>query len=216
LAEEPEEAMRLVLAAPSYLLVMNGGDEADASGEDRSRLPSGPPHIPIEVISQPPWQRRYPVVLDTSVLIADALRRSGTTFTALTFLAQHDFVSIVAPRHVEEEVLRKLPKAATDTRRDPAQVLATLQSVHLPLIHFIDLPADLPADSGVMQVARRDRTDAPLAHLTTLLSPCLVLSTDKDLMDSGTATTAGWPTSCCLVNSPNSTAWSGAAACSRT
>lgn len=141
--------------------------------------------LPVEILAEPPWQRRHPVVLDTSVLIADVLKRSGTTFTGLTYLGQHNIISIVAPRHVEEEVFRKLPKAALDTKRDPAQVLATLRRVHLPLVRFVDLPAELPQEDGVMQVAQRDPTDAPLAHLTALLSPCLVLSTDKDLTDLG-------------------------------
>lgn len=165
---------------------MNASDDAPtASGDVRSQVSGGPPPFPVEVMAEPPWQRRHPVVLDTTVLIADALKRSDTTFTALTYLAQRNVITMVAPRHVEEEVFRKLPKAALDTRRDPSRVLATLESVHLPFVRFIDLPAALPEEVGVRTVAQRDDSDAPLAHLATLLSPCLVLSTDKDLTDSG-------------------------------
>jgi len=158
--------------------------------------PSGnggrPAPVSAEIISRPPWHRRHPVVLDTTVLIADVLKRSGTTFTALTYLAERELISIVAPRHVEDEVFRRLPKGALETNRDPARALETLMSVYLPLIRFVDLTTDLLDEPGVIRVAKRDGSDAPLAHLATLLSPCLVLSCDNDLAASGFGSGENW------------------------
>ncbi len=124
-------------------------------------------------------------MLDTSVLIQDVLRRSDGRFTGLPLLAQEGSITIVAPRHVEAEVYRRLPKAARDTGRSELKVQETLESVHLPLIRFVDLPAVFPEDQDLARVLARDPDDAPLAHLAKLLAPSLVLSSDKDLIDEG-------------------------------
>lgn len=160
----------------------------------------------------PPNERRHPVVLDTSVLIQDVLRRSDGKFTGLPWLAQGGAITIVAPRHVEAEVYRRLPKAARETGRPELKVQETLESVHLPLIRFVDLPGVFLEDPDLARVLARDPDDAPLAHLAKLLAPSLVLSSDKDLIDEGFGH-QDWVTSVMLLGKLtelDQLVWSGA------
>jgi hypothetical protein len=43
---------------------------------------------------------------------------------AVSFLAQHRLAGLIAPPCVEEEVNEHLPRVASDTEIDPAQVMA--------------------------------------------------------------------------------------------
>lgn len=187
-------------------------DDGRAPSSPNRALPYPRQGLPVGPAAGPPKERRHPVVLDTSVLIQDVLRRSDDRFTALPLLAQEGSITIVAPRHVEEEVYRHLPKAARETGRSELKVQKTLESVYLPLIGFVDLPAAFPEDSGLARVRARDPDDAPLAQLARLLAPSLVLSSDRDLIDEGFGH-QDWVTSVMLLGKLtelDQMVWSGA------
>jgi len=123
------------------------------------------------------------VVVDANSLIEDALWRAQTGFSALTYLAEEQLISVVAPAHVAAEVREHLPAVAARTGCESA--IEVFEMAHLPLIHVVELPSELPADARVAGVAMRDADDAPLAHLATLLAPAVVLTRDRHLTREG-------------------------------
>ena len=139
-----------------------------------------------QVLTKPPWARRHPVVVDANALIEDVLWRAHTGFSSLTFLGEQQLVAVVAPAHVDTEVREHLPMVVARTGRCSVELaVEVFETVHLPLIRFVDLPEEPPPDARVAGVALRDADDAPLAHLATLLAPSVVLTRDRHLTLEG-------------------------------
>jgi hypothetical protein len=140
---------------------------------------------PADVLGRPPWSRRHPVAVDACVLIPDVLRRSRTDFSALTFVGEHKLAALVAPTHIDGKVREHLPQVAARTGCSVELAMHVWDTVHRPLIRFVDLAHEFPRDPRVAAVAQRDGEDGPLAHLAVLLAPSAVLTRDGDLTDAG-------------------------------
>jgi hypothetical protein len=144
--------------------------------------PLGPP---ADVLARPPWMRRHPVAVDACVLIPDVLRRTRADFSALTFVGEQKLAALVAPTHIDAKVREHLPEVAARKGCSVELAIHVWETVHRPLIRFVDLPSELPRDQRVAAVAQRDDEDGPLAHLAVLLAPCVVLTGDGDLTRHG-------------------------------
>jgi hypothetical protein len=152
------------------------------------------------VLERPPWARRHPVVCDANALIEDVLRRARTDFTAMTFLAEHELAALVMPAPVEAEVREHLPAVAARTDCPAELAMHVWETVPRQLVRVVELPdaVEFPGDPRVAAVALRDGDDAPLAHLATLLAPCVVLTRDCHLTDEGFGQ-ANWLTTVLLL-----------------
>lgn len=144
--------------------------------------PLGPP---ADVLARPPWMRRHPVAVDACVLIPDVLRRTRADFSALTFVGEQKLAALVAPTHIDAKVREHLPEVAARKGCSVELAIHVWETVHRPLIRFVDLPSELPRDQRVAAVAQRDDEDGPLAHIAVLLAPCVVLTGDGDLTRHG-------------------------------
>lgn len=143
------------------------------------------PTIPPDVLALAPSRRRRPVVVDANALIEDVLWRSRTDFSALTFLGQMELAALVAPVHVLDEVREHLPAVALRTGCPVELAVEVFETVHVPLMRFVEVPRELPEDSRVADVASRDADDVPLAYLATLVAPAVVLTRDRHLTRAG-------------------------------
>jgi hypothetical protein len=129
--------------------------------------------------------RRHPLPVDANTLMEDVLRRTRTDFTALTFVGEHKLAALLAPTHIDAKVREHLPGVAARTGCSVELAMHVYDVVHGRLVRFVDLPHELPNDQRVAAVAQRDAEDVPLAHLAMLVAPCVVLTGDGDLTDSG-------------------------------
>jgi len=101
--------------------------------------------------------------------------------------AQVGTLRLYAADHVYQETYEKLPRIAKAARVSPAVVRQVFEQEMLPLICFVSVPTGPPSCAEVAAVALRDPDDVPTAELVVLLAPCLALSGDADLRDSGLA-----------------------------
>jgi predicted nucleic acid-binding protein len=136
------------------------------------------------VLDRAPSSRRHPVVVDANAVIEDVLRRTRSSFTAMTFVAMREWAVLAAPTHVDAEVREHLPQVATETGCSVELAVHVWETVHRSLIRFVDVPG-ASRDERVLAVARRDSDDAPLAHLAMLLAPSVVLTRDRHLTHEG-------------------------------
>jgi hypothetical protein len=153
------------------------------------RAPEAPPlealAPPAEVFALPPDHRRAAVVADANALIEDVLRRSSGKFSILPVLAERSLIALVSPEHIEGKVYARLPDVAERIGIDPLRAVETWESVHRPLIRFVDVGDLMLGDPRVGQVALFDEEDVPVAQLGVLLAPSLVLTRDKHLRRAG-------------------------------
>jgi len=141
------------------------------------------------MLDRAPWMRPHPALVDANAIIQDVLRRCRRPFTAMTFLSGQGFMSLLAPTHVHAEVCEHLPRVAASTGCSAELALHVWQTVHLPLIRFVDVPADGLGDGfddgRILSVEDADGDDAPFARLSLLVSPSATLTSDRDLTDAG-------------------------------
>jgi hypothetical protein len=132
------------------------------------------------------WER-YPVVLDTNVLLSDCAHvvRSGK-ISFLLASAQLPIAHLFATERVRAEVERYLPSHAERSGLDSDEVIRVWRERYVPVIRFVDVEGEA-RDPRVAALAARDVTDKPTGLLAELLAPCLVFSRDKDLLDPGIA-----------------------------
>lgn len=129
---------------------------------------------------------RYPVALDTKVLVFDCLHVVRNSRSLLLSSATLPIARLYAAEHVREEVERHLPVLAQRRGLDPARAVAVWRERYLPVINFVSLEGET-RDPRVAELVRRDISDKPTGLLAELLAPCLVFSHDGDLVDTGIA-----------------------------
>jgi hypothetical protein len=143
--------------------------------------------------------------IDLDALEAAAERRHGDLFRApylavldteffrSAFQSQHKFggppLSLRLAREghlrlfIAEETLAELFDKLTDFADGLGTTADELERLLLeewgPSVHVVDLPTE-SNDFRVALVAARDQTDRPAAILATMLSPCILLTKDKD------------------------------------
>lgn len=112
------------------------------------------------------------VVLDSSVLIAAAISRSGVCVQLLEdVIAQHE---LAMSDYIAEEVSRKLREKFHFPEKEIRMLLRFLRSVSLMVV-----PAALP--SGIC----RDPTDLPVLGTAVAAHAACLVTVDKDLLAIG-------------------------------
>lgn len=130
-----------------------------------------------------PFYARHPVVADANVLFQDIDRYVKTGFTVLTFLSQHDVITLLTSEHVRQ----RLPEIIAERCIDPNPQLRVWREVYLPLVRFVEIPDSMCA--GHPQIgAITDLEDRPFARLAVATAPSLLLTRDHHLSDVGLGT----------------------------
>jgi len=132
------------------------------------------------------WDR-FPVVVDTNVVLADCAHvvRSGKT-SFLLASGELPIARIFATERVRAEVEKYLPGHIEKAGLDPDEAMHVWRERYQQVIRFVDLAGEA-RDDRVVALGARDADDQPTGLLAELLAPCLVFSRDKDLLDTGIA-----------------------------
>lgn len=140
-------------------------------------------------LSAPPHVRPQPVVVDANAFLKDCVanvRRPAVT--ALLGLAEAERIRLFATEQVHDEVARYLRTFA----RGEADAACTLwRTRYLPLVRWVapfgtaDHGRSTEASDRLARLARRDPDDVPTARLALLCAPCLLVTSDRDLLDHG-------------------------------
>lgn len=124
-------------------------------------------------------------VVDTMALLATACRAD----VASTHLA--GIANVGAPMFVAREVLgevdRLMPKFADDRGVDRATAMATWEQRLRPRLRVVDLAVRDHLHPEVARVRTVDVDDTATAALALLVSPAVVLSDDRSLVEAGLA-----------------------------
>jgi hypothetical protein len=141
------------------------------------------PRSKVEMVRLLPEYRRHPVIADANVLFQDTQRYAKTGFTALTFLAQHDVITLLTSEHV----YRRLPEIMAERKGGSSAQKEVWRDIYVPLIRFVEVPASMCA--GHPQIdAVVDEEDRPFARLAIATAPSLLLTRDHHLGDVGLGT----------------------------
>lgn len=156
-----------------------------------AEIPAQPPVLAPRLLPAAPssfflWDR-FPVVLDTNVLLADCAHvvRSGKT-SFLLASGELPIARLFATEHVRREVEKYLPGHAEEAGIDAVEAMRVWRESYQRVIRFVDLDGEA-RDERVKTLAARDIDDRPTGLLAELLAPCLVFSRDRDLLDTGIA-----------------------------
>lgn len=125
-----------------------------------------------------------PVVIDANVLIEDALRRTSGRHCSLQFAAETGTARLLAPPQLLPEVMKNLPEAC-GVKHDPDTVLATIRERYLPYLRIVDVAGLSIDDPRVDALRQRHAEDVAYAVLALLLSPSVLLTNDRDILDQG-------------------------------
>lgn len=154
-------------------------------------MPAQPPVLAPRLLPATPSSfflfDRFPVVVDTNVLLADCahvLRSRKASF--LLASGELPVAHLFATERVRGEVEKHLPRHAARVGLDPQEAMDVWRELYLPAIRFVDLDGE-PTDARVSALAVRHVNDKPTGLLAELLAPCLVFSRDRDLLDTGIA-----------------------------
>jgi hypothetical protein len=138
-----------------------------------------------------------PVVVDTNVLIEDALYRVAHLVptirssdrqvvlhpapSALSHLMSINAVRVYGKPDLLDEVAEHLPRVAARKGSDAEAALALITTDYAPHIRFVDPKGILIPDSEAdfAEVARIDPDDEPTARLSRLLDPSILLTLDR-------------------------------------
>ena len=147
-----------------------------------SPYPGGPP---LEAYAYPLAARRSIVVADASALISDVLRRTRGHFSLMPWLAAQNFITLLAPEHIDSKVYLRLTRACEDGGYDYEEAIRTYETLYRPYLRLVEVGELVLDDPRVAFVAIQDEEDIPVAQLGVLLAPALVLTQDKHLLRSG-------------------------------
>jgi hypothetical protein len=142
-----------------------------------------PVRSPVELVRLLPFYARHPVVADANVLFQDTDRYVKTGFTVLTFLAQHDVITLLTSEHVRQ----RLPEIIAERRIDPNSQLRVWRRTYLPLVRFVEVPDSMCAGHPQIE-AVTDIEDRPFARLAVATAPSLLLTRDHHISDVGLGT----------------------------
>lgn len=128
--------------------------------------------------------RPLPCVVDTNVVMRDALRFSRTGHTALWLAGRAGALKSFASVHVIDEVAEHLPDLA---RRQGVTNALEAWKTYSRNITFVEPSTGVLTDERVAKVEREDKDDLPTAILVVSLAPCISLSEDAHLTNAGLA-----------------------------
>lgn len=133
------------------------------------------------------------IIVDSTELFDEILQRVRQSREFRLIDAAHACrVRLFAAKHVASEVPAKILQHFSRRGATPEAGLHVWESEYLPYVHFVNT-AGLQTESKDLQLlSQRDPSDLAQARLTTLLSPVLALSSDKDLIDHGFALKSRW------------------------
>lgn len=144
------------------------------------------PATTADALFRHPRAAVIPAIVDANVLIRDVcanLRRSRVT--ALLGQAEADLLRLLITDRVAEEVPTRLHRLARE-RTEEAKALWCER--YLPRTRVVAIADHPPAErlAGLLAgVASDDEDDVPTAHLALLCAPCVVLTSDDDLLAHG-------------------------------
>ena len=132
--------------------------------------------------------RIRPVIVDSSFLVSDilaslAIGRKSTFLAAIEFGVLRPF----AAHHVWAEMGRNIIDVPPRHGFDAELAEQIWWELYVPHLRFVDTGL-LPVPTASTDILGRDSSDAPTIALAALLSPVVVLATDRDLLDGGVAT----------------------------
>lgn len=132
--------------------------------------------------------RIRPVVVDSSFLVSDILA-SMASGRRSTFLDAVEFGVIrpYAAHHVWAEMGRNVRDVPLRHGLDADFAEQVWWQLYVPRMRFVDT-AQLEVPTVSVEIFSRDSSDSPTIALAGLLSPVVVLATDRDLRDLGVAT----------------------------
>jgi predicted nucleic acid-binding protein len=137
-----------------------------------------------------PRRGPLPAVVDTGFIrtgLQDQLKKGKVP--ASVWSAQDGDLRLFMEYDTLVETQEKLPKFAGQLGVTVSELRRILNQDWLPNIEVIRLPPGLrELDSRALLVRDRDTDDFPAAALATLLSPCLLLTRDKDFAALGVRT----------------------------
>jgi len=93
--------------------------------------------------------------------------------------AQQAAITLFMAEETVWQLFDKIPEFAESLNTTAVTLESLFAKAWAPWITSVDL-SSMPADARAQVVLDRDPTDRPAATLATLLSPCLLLATDKD------------------------------------
>jgi len=125
-----------------------------------------------------------PVVIDANVLIEDALRRTSGRHCSLQFAAETGSARLFAPPQLLPEVMKNLQQVC-GIKHDPDRVMATIRERYLPYLRIVDVTGISIDDPRVDALRQRHAKDVAYAVLALLLSPSVLLTNDRDILDQG-------------------------------
>lgn len=142
---------------------------------------------PAEVFSDHPHRRSPAVIADANALISDAMRRTRTSFTAMTDLSQRKVIRLIAPEHIDEKVYARLPRACASDNVDLTEAIRAYETVYRPHLTLVRAGSTMLHDTRVREVARADEEDVPAGQLGVLLAPALILTQTRTSSAPGSA-----------------------------
>ncbi|MGH2864397.1 MAG: hypothetical protein ACRDJX_04015, partial [Solirubrobacteraceae bacterium] len=140
---------------------------------------------PLALVRHLPSYDRHPVIADANVLFQDSLRYLQQPFTALTFLAHQEVITLLTCEHVRERMLDLIVQKS----KRPDEHLRVWQQVYLPIVRFVAVPEAMCAGHPQIE-AIVDPEDRPFARLAIATAPSLLLTRDHHLTDVGFGTSA--------------------------
>ena len=128
-----------------------------------------------------------PVIVDTSGIRTGLhVQLSHGSLPACLTAADRGEMHLFMERETFDEIYRKLSKFAGQFGVAEAELRAMFDNDWVPRMRVAALPPDLRAiDARAREVQARDATDYASAALAALLSPCILLTGDKDFAALG-------------------------------
>jgi hypothetical protein len=137
----------------------------------------------LQLVPLLPYYECHPVVADLNALYQDVDRYVGSGFTALTFLARHEAISLITSGHVRT----RLPELLATKHVQPSRQLRAWREVYLPLVRFVEVPTSMCAwDKRIARIS--DPEDRPFAQVAAATAPSLLLTRDRHLLEHGLGT----------------------------
>jgi hypothetical protein len=134
----------------------------------------------LALVRQLPYVAPHPVIADANVLFQDVQRRRKGGFTALSFLADLDAITLLTSDHLRRTLPEKIAAKSTAPRAD----MRVWERNYLRSTRFVNVPEQMC--SGHPQIeAITDPEDRPFARLAIATAPSLLLTRDHHLTDVG-------------------------------
>jgi hypothetical protein len=136
-------------------------------------------------------------VVDANALIEDVVHVARHGRSLLTSLAADGTIALFVPPHILAKVELHAERVAGQTGVDIDKFLQLWRERYLAHLRIVSLP---PLNTSIDRrlSAVPDLEDVPVAQLSVLLAPCLLVTRDKHLLDAGLGQ-ANWADSLVFV-----------------